>query len=807
MAKKNSIKLSANVEQFEKAIGSMSKDLKDLSSQSTNSFSKTSKIINDFSKSTESAKDKVTKMSSTEKALNNALEKSKKVLTEHTNKLNKQAKTYEKLAAKAKLAGISIRDAFLIGGVTKGIDLLVQGFSKLTSGAVESVKSFESVSASLSAWTGNIDTAKAKFWELNALEDETLISTDKLAQSYVKLGNFNLNNSTESIKNLAKVATGLNVDLNTVVDSLDKASQGQFKSLKQLGITAEQVGDKINLTYQGQTQTIKANTAELQSYFDSLANNKFDSVLEAKTQTLTGALGRVGNAWGSLQTVILSADSPIGQFLTKLSNNFADFINDLVAKFQNGQVKKQIENFINTVLKSSNAFINSISQAFTTFYNWFNESTTQTTKDLSLTWGSWFEWISHKLVAMQTHVIGVLATVGTQLKNMGSSFANTATAAIAMDPKAMAEGVKRAQKEIADNEKELVEYLALQDKARQEAEDAINKANVKYKENLKLQSEEIQLLNLKAEKVQGMAIGGGSTPKASVAKATDNLLAQMQQKWQAFYENVRQLGLSDLEKENERYNNQLALLDSYHEQGLAKEQEYKLALENLENEHVTNLNRIQSQINANKKDSKSSNALGMNVDDFNSITSSLTTMGDAFGDLTTNMSESSGAYKAMFAIQKSFSVASATLNCIQAWAQALSDPTAVTWPQKLANYASAIALTTQVMSQLGSISMFDKGGYIPSGQVGIVGEYGPELISGPTNVTSRKDTADLLSKSGNSNTNIVVNLIESADNQGTVESREDKEQTIINVFVADIRKGGQMASTLQNTFNLNRVGA
>ncbi len=196
----------------------------------------------------------------------------------------------------------------------------------------------------------------------------------------------------------------------------------------------------------------------------------------------------------------------------------------------------------------------------------------------------------------------------------------------------------------------------------------------------------------------------------------------------------------------------------------------------------------------------------MNADDFNSITSSLLTMGDAFGNLTTNMSESSGAYKAMFAIQKSFSVASATLNCIQAWAQALSDPTAVTWPQKLANYASAIALTTQVMSQLGSISMYDKGGYIPSGQVGIVGEYGPELISGPTNVTSRKDTADLLSKSNN-NTNIVVNLIESADNQGTVESREDKEQTIINVFVADIRKGGQMASTLQNTFNLNRVGA
>ncbi|EXU76023.1 phage tail tape measure protein, partial [Erwinia mallotivora] len=37
--------------------------------------------------------------------------------------------------------------------------------------------------------------------------------------------------------------------------------------------------------------------------------------------------------------------------------------------------------------------------------------------------------------------------------------------------------------------------------------------------------------------------------------------------------------------------------------------------------------------------------------------------------------------------------------------------------------------------------MYDTGGYIPSGQTGIVGENGPELINGPANVTSRRRTA------------------------------------------------------------------
>lgn len=41
------------------------------------------------------------------------------------------------------------------------------------------------------------------------------------------------------------------------------------------------------------------------------------------------------------------------------------------------------------------------------------------------------------------------------------------------------------------------------------------------------------------------------------------------------------------------------------------------------------------------------------------------------------------------------------------------------------------------------IKAHDNGGFIPSGQVGIVGEYGPELVNGPANITSRRKTAAL----------------------------------------------------------------
>lgn len=43
----------------------------------------------------------------------------------------------------------------------------------------------------------------------------------------------------------------------------------------------------------------------------------------------------------------------------------------------------------------------------------------------------------------------------------------------------------------------------------------------------------------------------------------------------------------------------------------------------------------------------------------------------------------------------------------------------------------------------GYAGAFDKGGDIPSGQFGIVGEHGPEIVNGPANITGRRKTAAL----------------------------------------------------------------
>lgn len=207
--------------------------------------------------------------------------------------------------------------------------------------------------------------------------------------------------------------------------------------------------------------------------------------------------------------------------------------------------------------------------------------------------------------------------------------------------------------------------------------------------------------------------------------------------------------------------------------------------------------------NAGKKKTKDTILSDESVDRVNKLKDVTQNLSDAFSDMAGSMNKSSSSYKALFAIQKGFAVASATMNAILAWSQALSDPTQMSWIAKLTQYANAIALTANIISQLKSVQMYDKGGEIKAGELGIVGEYGPELIQGPATVTSRKDTADILNRN---QSNIVVNLIEDNEKAGTVTENATDEETIIDIFVSNIRRGGSISGTLESTYNLRRYG-
>jgi len=105
--------------------------------------------------------------------------------------------------------------------------------------------------------------------------------------------------------------------------------------------------------------------------------------------------------------------------------------------------------------------------------------------------------------------------------------------------------------------------------------------------------------------------------------------------------------------------------------------------------------------------------------------------------------EQSKAYKVLFATSKAFSIAQATMSMFTG----ISKGVELGFPAMIPAIAMAAAQGASAISGVKSQNFagaFDNGGNIPAGSVGLVGEIGPELISGPANVTSRKDTAAML---------------------------------------------------------------
>ena len=105
--------------------------------------------------------------------------------------------------------------------------------------------------------------------------------------------------------------------------------------------------------------------------------------------------------------------------------------------------------------------------------------------------------------------------------------------------------------------------------------------------------------------------------------------------------------------------------------------------------------------------------------------------------------EQSEAYRVMFAASKAFAIADATMKMYQAISAAMAFEGPLGWAQ----IGPVMAQMSALIGQISSVSYagaFDKGGIIPSGKWGIVGEYGPEIVNGPANVTSREKTAEIL---------------------------------------------------------------
>lgn len=115
----------------------------------------------------------------------------------------------------------------------------------------------------------------------------------------------------------------------------------------------------------------------------------------------------------------------------------------------------------------------------------------------------------------------------------------------------------------------------------------------------------------------------------------------------------------------------------------------------------------------------------------------------------------------------------------------------------------ATAATEPLAASVGALAFagaFDRGGRIPAGKWGIAGERGPEIIQGPAQVTSRRETAEMMKGEG-----VTVNVQNAPPGTQVRERRVDGRQ-IVDIMVADINGGGSLSKAISGAYGLKRRG-
>mgnify|MGYP003398079904 FL=1 len=355
---------------------------------------------------------------------------------------------------------------------------------------------------------------------------------------------------------------------------------------------------------------------------------------------------------------------------------------------------------------------------------------------------------------------------------------------------------------------------------------------------------------------------GTSGGKGSAGKSAKNAIDSARKTWESFFKSLKSTGeqaanalLTPLELENKKYQDSLAQIKQFYDAGTILASEYHQAVEMAEKAHQDRVTKIKSD--AEQKQLKNTTQARLSekiqseygyADTENGILAFFTRMKDVFGDktLSTTMtqftarlrdmtaeqqagvwgqmangisgyfetmknafSEGSAGYKTMFVLQKSFAIASATLSMIQGAMEAWK----LGFPAGLIAGAGVLAQGANLIALLRGTNFsgahYD-GSNNPPGMWGTVSEKGAEMVNGAivygaADIKSAEETDRLINQGKQSAAvSVSVNLYEDASKAGQVQQNNSGD--VINIFVSNIRRGGDAAQVLQSSYGLKRVG-
>lgn len=642
-------------------------------------------------------------------------------------------------------------------------------------------REFDIINASLVTVTKSTANAKEAFDALTKYALETPYAMNEVTGAFIKLVNYGLEPSEKALTSYGNTAASMGKSLDDMVNAVAQASVGNYMSLRQFGILAARDGENLTLQFQGTSTTIKNTSEEIQKYMISLGENQFAGAMAERMKTLEGAVANLADEWDTLFLTV--SQSGIGDLMYQGVELASYAINELTAMIESNELAAWVTNITERFKRMGQSVADESEYMADSFSNEFDYIKEVSSKGVSFIIDEFKYYPENVKAFLEIAAIEVFAFFD-KLKAYSVSFVNYTKAVFTSTT-------------FDDVGKELTQQLDIINEARQESIITVMDSWEKSREIADKEIEKVKavrkeyddLAEAKAKASTGDALakyeikGDGSSLMGSKGKKgrggggkknseLDSLIKQLETEEEAIERsyNERMAIIMKYTQDNSSLRDSLTLkVQEEYDKSLkgleeAKQRERDSLYNGLltEEEMITQSyeRRRQAILDSTAVTEEERIALLQKLSDQHQaellemenkrIQGQLKSGEDLFSGLAdlakTYAGEQSSAYKALFAVSKGFALAQAAMSISTGIAKAQE----LGFPANLAEMARVAAVGVSAIGNINSSNFsgaYDKGGRIPAGKFGLVGEYGPELISGPVNVTSRKETAEIFRNS------------------------------------------------------------
>lgn len=152
---------------------------------------------------------------------------------------------------------------------------------------------FQRLHASLETVTGGADAASKAFGMIQRLAIQTPFEVTELTQALVDLKTRGMDASVASMTSYGNMASSFGRSVTDTIRAISGVSMGETEAIKSFGVMARVQGERIALTFKGQTEVVQRTTSAVEAYFKRLADSNFAGGMERQARTIGGAMSNL----------------------------------------------------------------------------------------------------------------------------------------------------------------------------------------------------------------------------------------------------------------------------------------------------------------------------------------------------------------------------------------------------------------------------------------------------------------------------------------------------------------------------------